>query len=212
MKTKITIISLVILLISSLIVNILVITNKPASSDLVKTLTPINTSVTTPKPTEAPELSTDIDYSKDNPIDKFFDTHKTANESTVGMKRYGEFYRDLWKKELNNAYEILINKAHKDLKKNILNSKDALMKYAENESVVAGAVEASDAFGDGLGEYGDTIRYGTLSGLVTIDTAGQIYKSQVVRMLKYFDNLGLRYTFLFDESNISEEDLAIFKK
>ncbi len=215
MKSKIIYLCLSVVLVASIFTNLILWTDNSTSSLTVKSLksqiSTIQSSIPTPIPTSIYE-GAEVDYSKVNPIDKFFDS-QTFDLSTVGMIRTASFYYECWQKEFNNAYKILLKIGDNDIGNTILKSKNSFINYAENEANLSAYISFSDAFGLETGEAVPfhEINYGSAFGFGHSDTKGKIYKSQVVRILNYFELLGVKYKFVFRESKTDSEGNEIFK-
>jgi len=215
MKSRIIYLCLSVVLAVSLFNNLILLTENSTSALTVKSLkSQISTMQSSmQKPIQKNKYEeTEVDYSKVNPIDKFFDS-QTFDSSTLGMIRTASFYYECWQKEFNNVYKILLKTGDNDIGDIILKSKNSFINYAENEANLSAYISFSDAFGLETGEAVPfhEINYGSAFGFGHSDTKGQIYKSQVVRLLDYLRYLGVKYKFVFKESKTDSDGNNIFK-
>ena len=139
----------------------------------------------------------------DNPIDAFFNkVSSEIIESTPARNLISELYQQAWKEEMNHAYDKLYEKAHPDIKDQVLFLKESNNDFAE-KSYVLGLSGWSTAFGDIENleieeiNYKDyPISYGTGSNAMTLASSSRIYKENTLYL---FEILG-ETNYIFDEN------------
>ena len=152
------------------------------------------------------------DVLKDNPIDKFFDEYEMGDYSNATMGGWAILYSQLWKAEMNHAYELIINAAHKDLRDTLEKSQRLLISYAKTEADIYCAVYVSDAFGDESGELPEDIYYGSDSAVFGNDTVGEIYRNRTKELFEYCKQVGVDIDYIFTEKSIGKYNPPPYKK
>ncbi len=215
MKSKIIYLCLSVVLVASIFTNLILWTDNSTLAVSIKSLTSeISSSANKPTPIPTSDyVYHGVDYSKVNPIDKFFDAHKDINTSYPIEKRIISYYDVCWKKEFDNAYKILLKFHNNDVSDVILKSKNSFITYAKNEANLYAYVEFTNAFGLDSGKRVpfNQVHGGSGFGSGYEDAEGKIYKSQVAKMIEYLDICGVQYKFVFKESKIDNEGHKIFK-
>lgn len=149
---------------------------------------------------------------QNNPIDNFFNSHKLVSYSDLSMAKAGLLGRNLWKAEMDHAYDVLVNAASKDIKEELRSSQKIIDEYAESEAGISCAVNGSDAFDNENGTPPDKVTYGTIHGVLWNDKIEQIYKNRTTDLYKYCNSVGIKIGFVFDENSLSTDDLSLFAK
>lgn len=199
MNKKISLIMITVLLIISVIVNVCLLLSHTSSRAQIEDIT-----------TSALE-NDNMNIINKNPIDDFFNNHKLSDSSYFSIRRAEYLYMELWKAEMEHAYDELIKMGHIEIKNSINESRTKFIEFAENEAGVSMGVNVSDAFGDELGNYNETIHYGTNAQIVYNETLARFYKKRTIEIFEYFDHLGKKIDFVFTEKNISDDLLDIFQ-
>ncbi len=151
------------------------------------------------------------DILQGNPIDTFFDSHELYDSNTSSMSKSAFLYRRLWKAELDNAYEILINAVHKDVKGSFKQSKNLIGEYAEVEAEITCAVNGSNAFGDESGSMPEKVHYGYIHGLLWNSEMGDVFKNRTRELFEYCNSIGIEVNFVFSEKSLDKDNLSLFK-
>ena len=147
-----------------------------------------------------------------NPIDAFFDQEVYPKTGTSTMVRnYNCYiYSGAWQSEMADAYSKLLGVAHKDLAEYIISSQEHFELFCEAETEVAGATY-SDGYGDELGEYGETISYGSGARAFGVYTVAKLYKQRTFELFSYLADIGEDITFVFDKEVFLDENEGLRK-
>lgn len=201
MKRNIKFAIITFLLCCSLVVNILLV-YKIGMNNHIKTY------ISNTSPTDEGKQE---DVFKNNPINNFFDTHELIGSDTSSMSDCAFLKRRLWKAEMDNAYNVLISHAHKDIKDSLKKDQTKINEYAEIEANIFCAINGSDAFGDEGGQIPEKIAYGTICGVLWNTTIAEIFENKTKELFEYCKILGIDIRFIFNENTISKDDLSLFK-
>lgn len=131
-----------------------------------------------------------------NPIDGFLNNHiKSKAYTTMEMTKQEEIYKDCWKKELEHAYEIVLERANtEDMKQIVEVSKEGFSAFAENYAQIEIYTLISELFSkNGQEPFGSG---GTTTWMEIYAVEGDLYKQLTLKLYELMDCT--KDDFIFD--------------
>lgn len=142
-----------------------------------------------------------------NPIDKFFEEYAAKGDTTLELNVQAVRYSELWEAEMNYCYDLLIRRAHTNIKEELRLSKLEYYDFIEKEFNIAMAVEASDGFGNETGQYGKEIGYGTIAPTCGSYATAELFKYRTIQLHNYLDHINIEYKYVFNKDSLLETGL-----
>ena len=151
-----------------------------------------------PLPYESEVTAGEMDKPElNNPIDDFFkqEIYPNSGSTTVEINVNAMLYRDAWKAEMDNAHEMLLSRAHEELKGYIEASQEQFITFCETEIEVAKSM-----FSDGYEtESGGHVFYGSGAPANGNYAVAKLYKQRTFDLFYYLANIGEDIAFAFDK-------------
>jgi|GEM_PF-6607257 len=149
--------------------------------------------------------ATPVNIEAENPIDDYFFNEHFPNQggSAIEYRMGAANYKNAWAAEMNHAYDRLEDRAHADMKLRIRESKSLFTAFAENE-IYLGMAPLSDAYGNEIGEYGESIHYGTGAPGMGSEVAAALYKKRTLEIFEYLSYISEPISFIFDKDTFLE--------
>lgn len=122
-----------------------------------------------------------------NPIDEFWQNHIKSNAyTTMEMTKQEEIYKNCWKKELEHAYEIVLERANtEDMKQTVKVSKEGFSAFAENYAQMEIYTLVSELFSkNGQEPFG---LGGTTTWMDIYAVEGDLYKQLTLKLYELMD-------------------------
>lgn len=131
-----------------------------------------------------------------NLIDEFWHNHiKSKAYTTMEMTKQEEIYKDCWKKELEHAYKIVLERATtEDMKQTVKVSKEGFFAFAENYAQMEIYTLVSELFSkNGQEPFGSG---GTTTWMEIYAVEGNLYKQLTLKLYELMDCT--KDDFIFD--------------
>lgn len=131
-----------------------------------------------------------------NLIDEFWQNHiKSKAYTTMEMTKQEEIYKDCWKKELEHAYKIVLERATtEDMKQTVKVSKEGFFAFAENYAQMEIYTLVSELFSkNGQEPFGSG---GTTTWMEIYAVEGDLYKQLTLKLYELMDCT--KDDFIFD--------------